>query len=73
VAESSLLLTFEMALGVASLGLGVPPALSVLHRIGGVVVLAVAFTSPSRSPRLLPKGMIPKSGHRFSEKIMLQQ
>jgi heme A synthase len=74
VAESALLLTFEMALGVAALVLGVPPALSVLHGIGGVLLLAVAFTlAPSRAPRLLPKSMIPKSGHRFSEKIMLQQ
>jgi heme A synthase len=74
VAESALLLTFEMALGVATLVLGLPPALSIMHRVGGVVLLAVAFTlAPSRSPRLLPKSMIPKSGHRFSEKIMLQQ
>jgi cytochrome c oxidase assembly protein subunit 15 len=46
------LLTVEMAIGVATLVLGVPPALSLLHRIGGVVLLAVAFTlSPSLSPR----------------------
>ena len=45
------LLTIEMAIGVAALVLGVPPVLSLLHRIGGVVLLAVAFTlmpSPSR-------------------------
>jgi heme a synthase len=38
------LLTIEMAMGVATLFLGVPPVLSLLHRIGGVVLLAVAFT-----------------------------
>jgi heme A synthase len=48
------LLTGEMAIGIAALMLGVPPALSILHRVGGVLVLAAAFTlalwsaSPSR-------------------------
>ena len=43
------LLTVEMAIGVATLALGVPPALSLLHRIGGAVLLAVALTlAPSR-------------------------
>ena len=41
------LLTIEMALGVATLVFGVPPALSLLHRIVGVVLLAIAFTLPS--------------------------
>ncbi|HEV2955673.1 MAG TPA: COX15/CtaA family protein [Xanthobacteraceae bacterium] len=50
------LLTLEMAIGVAMLLLGVPPALSLLHRIGGVVVLAVAFTlAPSSQPLLSPR------------------
>jgi heme a synthase len=43
------LLTIEMAIGVATLVLGVPPALSLLHRIVGVAVLAMAFTLPSLS------------------------
>jgi cytochrome c oxidase assembly protein subunit 15 len=43
------LLTIEMAIGVATLVLGVPSALSVLHRIVGVVLLAIAFTLPSLS------------------------
>ena len=45
------LLTVEMAIGVAALVMGVPPALSLVHRIGGVAVLAAAFTlapAPSR-------------------------
>jgi heme a synthase len=49
------LLTVEMAIGVAALVTGVPPALSLLHRTGGVVLLAVAFTlvpSPSQRPLL---------------------
>jgi heme a synthase len=46
------LLTIEMAMGVATLVLGVPPALSLLHRLGGVVLLAIAFTLASR--RALP-------------------
>jgi cytochrome c oxidase assembly protein subunit 15 len=37
-------LTLEAAIGVAALAYGVPPALSMLHRIGGVVLLALAFT-----------------------------
>jgi heme a synthase len=41
------LLTIEMAIGVATLVLGVPSALSLLHRIVGVVLLAIAFTLPS--------------------------
>jgi cytochrome c oxidase assembly protein subunit 15 len=45
------LLAVEMAIGVATLALGVPAALSLLHRIGGVILLAVAFTlPPSRTP-----------------------
>jgi heme a synthase len=43
------LLTAEMAIGIAALMLGVPPALSILHRVGGVLVLAVAFTLAPRS------------------------
>lgn len=43
------LLTIEMAIGVATLVLGVPAALSLLHRIVGVVLLAIAFTLPSLS------------------------
>jgi cytochrome c oxidase assembly protein subunit 15 len=47
------LLTVEMAIGVATLALGVPPMLSLLHRVGGVFLLAVAFTlPPARSPSL---------------------
>jgi cytochrome c oxidase assembly protein subunit 15 len=42
------LATAEMAIGIATLTLGVPPALSLLHRIGGVVLLAVAFTLPPK-------------------------
>jgi heme a synthase len=38
------LLTVEAAIGIAILAYGVPPILSVLHRIGGVFLLAVAFT-----------------------------
>jgi heme a synthase len=41
------LLTIEMAIGIAALASGVPAALSLLHRIVGVVLLAVAFTLPS--------------------------
>ncbi len=41
------LLTVEAAIGFAMLATGVPPALSLLHRIGGVVLLAIAFTLPS--------------------------
>lgn len=45
------LMTAQMALGIAALVLGVPPALSILHRVGGVLVLAIAFTlAPSPSP-----------------------
>jgi cytochrome c oxidase assembly protein subunit 15 len=46
------LMTAQMALGIAALVLGVPPALSILHRVGGVLVLAVALTltPPSPSP-----------------------
>jgi len=50
-------LTTEMAIGIATLALGVPPALSLLHRVGGVVLLAIAFTlapTRSRNPVLLP-------------------
>jgi cytochrome c oxidase assembly protein subunit 15 len=43
------LLTIEMAMGVATLVLGVPPWLSLLHRIVGVALLAIAFTLPSSS------------------------
>jgi heme a synthase len=43
------LLTIEMAIGVAALVLGVPPALSILHRTVGVALLAIAFTLPSLS------------------------
>jgi cytochrome c oxidase assembly protein subunit 15 len=43
------LLTVEAAIGIAILAYGVPPILSVLHRIGGVFLLAVAFTlAPSQ-------------------------
>jgi heme a synthase len=42
------LLTLEMTLGVAALFLGVPPTLSLLHRVAAVVVLAIAFTLTSR-------------------------
>ncbi len=44
------LLTSEMAIGVATLVTGVPAAPSLLHRIGGVVLLAIAFTLPSSRP-----------------------
>jgi len=37
------LLTAQMALGVAALVLGAPPAMSIVHRVGGVLLLAVAF------------------------------
>jgi cytochrome c oxidase assembly protein subunit 15 len=47
------LFTVEMAIGVATLVLGVPPALSLLHRIGGVVLLAVALTLAPSKPLLL--------------------
>jgi heme a synthase len=43
------LLTIEMAIGVATLVLGVPSALSLVHRTVGVVLLAIAFTLPSLS------------------------
>jgi heme a synthase len=43
------LLTIEMAVGVATLVLGVPPALSLVHRIVSVLLLAIAFTLTSRS------------------------
>jgi cytochrome c oxidase assembly protein subunit 15 len=47
------LLTVEMAIGIATLVLGAPPMLSLLHRVGGVFLLAVAFTlPPARSPSL---------------------
>jgi cytochrome c oxidase assembly protein subunit 15 len=46
------LMTGQMALGIATLVLGVPPALSILHRVGGVLLLAVAFT-------LAPAGPLP--------------
>jgi cytochrome c oxidase assembly protein subunit 15 len=42
------LMTAQMALGIAALMLGVPPALSLLHRISGVVLLAAAFAPVSR-------------------------
>jgi cytochrome c oxidase assembly protein subunit 15 len=42
-------LTLEAATGIATLAMGAPPALSLLHRIGGVFLLAVAFTlAPSQ-------------------------
>src|SRR5262249_14804508 len=44
------LLSLEMAMGVAALVTGVPAALSLLHRVGGVVLLAIAFTLPSSRP-----------------------
>jgi heme A synthase len=45
------LLTAEMALGVAALVPVVPPALSITHRVGGVLLLAVAFAlRPSSLP-----------------------
>jgi len=43
------LLTIETAIGVPTLVLGVPATLSVLHRIVGVGLLAIAFTLPSPS------------------------
>jgi cytochrome c oxidase assembly protein subunit 15 len=43
------LLTIEIAIGVATLVLGVPAALSLLHRIVGVGLLAIAFTLPTLS------------------------
>jgi heme a synthase len=46
------LLTLEMAIGVATLWLGVPPALSLLHRLAGVAVLAIAFTLAAPSSLL---------------------
>jgi len=47
------LLTVEMAIGVATLALGVPATFPLLHRIGGVALLAVAFTlAPSSQPLL---------------------
>lgn len=49
------LLTIEIAIGVATLVLGVPSALSLLHRIVGVVLLAVAFTLPSLSALPRPR------------------
>jgi heme a synthase len=49
------LLTIEMAIGVATLVLGVPPALSLLHRIVGVALLAIAFTLPSLSALPWPR------------------
>jgi heme a synthase len=46
------LLTVEMALGVAALVPVVPPVLSIIHRVGGVLLLAVAFAlSPSQALR----------------------
>ncbi|HEV3184819.1 MAG TPA: COX15/CtaA family protein [Xanthobacteraceae bacterium] len=42
------LMTAQMALGIATLVLGVPPALSLLHRVGGVLLLAAAFALVSR-------------------------
>jgi cytochrome c oxidase assembly protein subunit 15 len=44
------LLTAQMALGVAALVLGVPPALSIMHRVGGVLLLAVAFALSLAQP-----------------------
>ncbi|HXW23438.1 MAG TPA: COX15/CtaA family protein [Xanthobacteraceae bacterium] len=47
------LMTAQTAIGIAALVLGAPPALSILHRVGGVLLLAVAFTlapSPARNP-----------------------
>jgi cytochrome c oxidase assembly protein subunit 15 len=41
------LLTIEIAIGVATLVLGVPALLSLVHRIVGVVLLAIGFTLPS--------------------------
>jgi cytochrome c oxidase assembly protein subunit 15 len=40
------LMTAQMALGIAVLMLGVPPALSLLHRVCGVLLLAWAFALP---------------------------
>jgi len=42
------LMTAQMALGIATLMLGAPPALSLLHRICGVLLLAAAFALVSR-------------------------
>jgi cytochrome c oxidase assembly protein subunit 15 len=42
------LMTAQMALGIATLVLGVQPALSLLHRVGGVLLLAAAFALVSR-------------------------
>jgi cytochrome c oxidase assembly protein subunit 15 len=44
------LLTLEMAIGVAMLVTGVPAGLSLLHRILGVVLLAIAFTLTPSQP-----------------------
>jgi cytochrome c oxidase assembly protein subunit 15 len=54
------LLTIEMAIGVATLVLGVPAALSVLHRIVGVILLAIAFTLPSLSGLPARRGWLAK-------------
>jgi cytochrome c oxidase assembly protein subunit 15 len=54
------LLTIEMAIGVAALVLGVPAALSFLHRVVGVVLLAIAFTLPSLSALPSRRGWLAK-------------
>jgi cytochrome c oxidase assembly protein subunit 15 len=56
------LLTAQMALGVAALVPGVSPALSIVHRVGGVLLLAVAFAlSPVQDLRLGPSPSRPRS------------
>jgi cytochrome c oxidase assembly protein subunit 15 len=56
------LLTAQMALGVAALVPVVPPALSIGHRIGGVLLLAVAFAlSPVQALRPSPLPSRPRS------------
>ena len=47
-----LLLTAQMATGIAALMLGTPAGLSILHQVGGIFVLAGAFVllrSPARA------------------------
>jgi cytochrome c oxidase assembly protein subunit 15 len=40
------LMTVQMALGISTLALGIAPLLSILHRVGGVLLLAAAFALP---------------------------
>jgi len=46
------LLTLQMALGFAAIGLVAPAALLIAHRVGGVLVLAAAFLLPRQADRL---------------------